>query len=78
MKDGVAIDFDSSGENNITRGMPPKYFTSIEFYKNGLPCFISRRNHLHVLRQPYDFPWYVTNNDTKQLLINSTGTETLQ
>ena len=29
IKYGVALDFDYSGKNNKTRGIPPKYFTSI-------------------------------------------------
>ena len=74
----VALDFDYSGENNRTIGTPIKYWTSIEFDRNGLPHFIARRNHPRVLQQPYDFSWYGKHNDIQQLLINATGTKNLQ
>ena len=37
MRFGRALKFDSSGENNITRGIPPRQISGIEFDKNGQP-----------------------------------------
>ncbi len=74
---GKALKFDSSGENNLTRGIPPQMHPCITFDKNGQPRYLARRNHPRILQQPYSFTWYGANNDTQQMLINATSQSTL-
>ena len=73
---GDKLTFDSSGENNLTRGIPPRQDSCIEFDKNGQPKFIARRNHPRVLQQPYSFPFFGANNDIQHLLVNSSSEST--
>lgn len=74
---GRALKYDSSGENNLTRGIAPQMNPSLNFDKNGQPKYVARRNHPRVLQQPYSFPWYGANNDTQHILVNATSTSTL-
>ena len=78
MRFGRSLDFDKSGENNLTRGIAPQMYPSIEFDANGHPRYISRRNHPCVLQQPYSFPWYNANNDVQIFLTNPTRKDTLE
>ena len=72
---GRALIFDSSGENNITRGIKPVCKCEIHFDKNQQPKFIATRNHPRVLQAPYVFHLYGANNDTQYLLVNDLGNE---
>ena len=60
--------FDSSGENNLTRG--------IICDTNGQPRYDSRKNHPRILAEPHSFLYYGVNNDTQRLLSNMKGYET--
>ena len=73
---GDKLTFDSSGENNLTRGIPPRKNPCLSFDKNGQPKFIARRNHPRVLQEPYSFPFYGANNDIQHLLVNSSSDST--
>ena len=42
---GKARIFDSSGENNLTRGIPIRLFSKIIFDSNGQPRYHCRKNH---------------------------------
>ena len=42
---GLAYLFDSSGENNLTRGIPIRLFSKIICDSNGQPRYHCRRNH---------------------------------
>ena len=73
---GNKLTFDSSGENNLTRGIPPRKEPCLNFDTNGQPKFIARRNHPRVLQEPYSFPFYGANNDIQHLLVNSSSGST--
>ena len=47
--------FDSSGENNLTRGIPIRLFSKIICDTNGQPRYRSRRNHPRILAEPHSF-----------------------
>ena len=75
MKFGRALNFDHSGENNITRGIPPIDIPHLMFDKNQQPRYMACRNHPRVVQAPYCFHYFGANNDTQYLLINSKGNE---
>ena len=68
--------FDSSGENNLTRGIPIRLFSKIICDTNGQPRYHSRRNHPRILAEPHSFLYFGGYNDTQRLLSNRTGYET--
>ena len=68
--------FDSSGENNLTRGIPIRIYSKIICDSNGQPRYHPRRNHPRILAEPHSFLYYGGNNDTQRLLCNRTGYET--
>ena len=68
--------FDSSGENNLTRGIPIRIFSKIICDSNGQPRYHSRRSHPIILAEPHFFLYYEDNNDTQRLLCNRTWYET--
>ena len=73
---GKALTYDTSGENNRTRGKKFEPHSSIDFDGNGFPKYIAARNHPRILQEPYVNNYYVANNDLQVLLINSKGQET--
>ena len=50
---GEPLKFDSSGENNLTRGKDPPMTPRLVFDKGGTPSFEARRNHRSVLQESY-------------------------
>ena len=72
---GRSLSFDSSGKNNLTRGIAPMDRCTNIFDKNQQPRFYATRNHPRVLQAPYSFSFYGANNDTQYLLVNSHGDE---
>ena len=75
---GRALKFDSSGENNITRGIKFNQSPTIEFDKNYQPRFYARRNHPRIVQSPYLFHFYGANCDSQPLLVNQNGDSYLQ
>ena len=75
---GVALKYDPSGENNLTRGIVTQKNFSLNFDKNGSVRYVTRRNHPRVLQQQYSFPWWNANNNIQILLVNTNGEETLR
>lgn len=74
---GIARKYDPSGENNLKRGIEPQHILSLDFDRNGSVRYVTKRNHPHVLSQPYSFPWWNSNTDTQILLVNTNGEKTL-
>ena len=72
---GKARIFDSSKENNLTRGIPIRLFSKIICDSNGQPRYHCRRNHTRILTEPHLFLYYGGNNDTQRLLCNRTGND---
>jgi hypothetical protein len=68
---GDKLEFDTSGENNLTRGIEPVHSPYISFDKNGQTTFFARRNHPWVLHQLHGFSYFGANNDMVILLINA-------
>ena len=68
--------FDSSGENNLTSGIPIRFFSKIICDSNGQPRYHSRRNHPRILVEPHSFLHYGGNNDTQRLLVTWHNNET--
>ena len=52
---GKARIFDSSGENNLTRGIPIRLFSKIICDSNDQPRYHCRRNHPRILVEPHLF-----------------------
>jgi hypothetical protein len=77
MRFGEPFKFDTSGENNLTRGVESNIEPSLAFDPNGMPRFVARRNHPRIIQQPYAFFFYGANNDIQILMNNATGKETL-
>ena len=57
--------FDSSGENNLTRVIPIRFFLKHLCDTIGQPRYYSRRNHPRILAEPRSFLYYGGNNNTK-------------
>ncbi len=57
MNFGKPLKYDGTGEKNRTRGIPPSMHRKIKFDNNGLPKYHAKRNHLHILQEPYSFYW---------------------
>ena len=68
--------FDSSGENDLTRGIPIPLVSKIICDSSGQPRYHCRRNHPRILVEPRSFLYYGGNNDTQRLLCNRTGYDT--
>ena len=68
--------FDSSGENNLTRGIPIRLVSKIICNSNGQPRYHCRRNHLRILAEPHSLLYYGGNKDTQRLLCNRTVYDT--
>ena len=75
---GRELQFDPSGENNMTRGKPPIREPKLDTDKNGHLRFVARRNHPSVIQAPHEFLYYGANNDFQFLIVNTTVEETLQ
>ena len=45
MKFGIALKFVSSGEKNLTEGMPYQMSGRVQFDGNQQPKYVARRNH---------------------------------
>ena len=69
----IAMKYEPSGENNLTKGIEPQNKLTLDFDRNGSVRYITRRNHPRVLQQPYSFPWWNANNNTQILLVNTNG-----
>eukprot|EP00984_Skeletonema_dohrnii_P031047 scaffold23084_cov153-Skeletonema_dohrnii-CCMP3373.AAC.2 len=72
---GSKLDYDNSGENNLTRGQERRTKVEVIADKNGMPKVHARRNHPRVLQEPYGFPFYNANNDFSFMLKCSCGHE---
>ena len=67
---------DSSGENNLIRGIPISLFSKIICDSNGQPRYHCRRHHPRLLAELHSFLYYGGNNDTQRLLCNMAGYDT--
>ena len=72
---GQFLEFDPSGESNLTRGKEPVIYSHIEFDPNGQPKYIGKRNHPRVLQEPHSFEYFGANNDIQRFLICHTPEE---
>ena len=72
------LNFDHSGENNLTGGVPPLLEPMLIFDLNSQLKFVPRQNHPRLVGEPLSFYSFGANNDTKSLLINATGEATLR
>ena len=70
---GIALEYETTapGENNLTRGMPPRKRGGMEFDKNGQPKYFATRNHPRLLQGPHGSAYFGANNDTQILLYGS-------
>ena len=68
--------FDSSEENNLTRGIRIRLFLKIICDSNGQHRYHYRRNHLRILAELHSVLYYEGNNDTERFLCNMTGYDT--
>ena len=75
LKFGDALEFDPSGEGNLTGGKEAVLEPFLKFDNNGMPKYEARRNHPRIITQPHAALYYGANNDTQVLLNNQTGKE---
>jgi hypothetical protein len=75
---GEKLKYDSSVENNLTRGQVRRVKGNIVPDKKGQVCFVAVRNHPRTLQEPYGFPWFGANNVIAFLLLNNCGKDFLQ
>ncbi|KAL7554626.1 hypothetical protein ACHAWF_018133 [Thalassiosira exigua] len=74
---GELLQFDPSGEGNLTRGMERIDKPYVAPDKNGLIRYYGRRNHPRMVQCPHGAFYYGANNDSQFPLVNATGPETL-
>ena len=75
---GEVLEFDHSGERNITHGIKPSIRPYVQFNNNGMQKYMARRNHPRLIQQPYLSLFFGANNDTKLLLNGQFGKELLE
>ncbi|KAL7537702.1 hypothetical protein ACHAXR_008006, partial [Thalassiosira sp. AJA248-18] len=66
---GEKLPYDHSGENNFTRGIPPRIKPNIKFDDNGQPKYEAVRNHPRRVQGPHAASYFGANTDTQVLLV---------
>ena len=72
-KFGKMLDFDPSGEGNLTSGRCREDSPRVEPDANGMMRYIGRRNHPRTVQTPYSAHFFGANNDLQMPLINTAG-----
>ena len=75
---GKKLQFDNSGENNLTQGQERRIKLELIPDANGMPKIHAMRNHPRVLQEPYAFPFYNANNDFSFMLNCKCGHELIE
>lgn len=74
---GQLLDFDPSGENDLTRGIDRIDKPFIKQRNGILINYYGRRNHPRVVQCPHGSAYFAANNDTQFMLHNGHGAELL-